>query len=104
SATAGAVMAGADPAPLRAYADALGLAFQIADDLLDAEGSVESAGKRGGKDAASGKATYVSILGPAPARARAEALIAQACSALSPYGERAAPLREAARFVMARDR
>lgn len=102
--TAGPVMAGADPAPLAAYAAALGLAFQIADDLLDAEGDAAAAGKRLGKDAAAGKATFVSLLGAPGARARAEGLVAAACDALSPYGARADALHQAARFVIARDR
>lgn len=102
--TAGPVMAGADPAPLAAYAAALGLAFQIADDLLDAEGDAAAAGKRLGKDAAAGKATFVSLLGAPGARARAEGLVAAACDALSLYGARADALHQAARFVIARDR
>src|SRR5690606_14587309 len=71
SATAGPLLAGADPAPLAAYADALGLAFQIADDILDVTGDAAVAGKRVGKDAAAGKATFVSLLGLDGARARA---------------------------------
>ncbi|MGA1634788.1 MAG: polyprenyl synthetase family protein, partial [Gemmobacter sp.] len=63
SATAGAILAGADPAPLAAYARALGLAFQIADDILDVVGDAGLAGKRLRKDAAAGKATFVSLLG-----------------------------------------
>jgi farnesyl diphosphate synthase len=104
SCTAGPVMAGADPAPLATYADALGLAFQIADDLLDAEGDAAAAGKRVGKDAGAGKATFVSHLGLDGARRRAAALVEQACDALSPHGPRADLLRAAARFVIARDR
>ena len=104
SATAGAVMAGADPAPLRGYGDALGRAFQIADDILDVEGDAGTVGKAVGKDAAAGKATFVSILGLEPARHRAAALVEEACDYLSVYGSRAESLREAARFVIARNK
>ena len=103
SATAGAMLAGGDPAPLRQYARALGLAFQIADDILDVEGDAAKVGKAVRKDADAGKATFVSLLGLAEAKARANALCDEACAALSPYGEDAATLKEAARFVIARD-
>ncbi|UWQ58436.1 polyprenyl synthetase family protein [Leisingera caerulea] len=103
SATAGAVMAGADPAPLRQYACALGLAFQIADDILDVEGDAAKVGKAVRKDADAGKATFVSLLGLAEAKARAQSLCDEACAALSLFGEDAATLKEAARFVIARD-
>ena len=103
SATAGAVLAGADPAPLRQYARALGLAFQIADDILDVEGDAAKVGKAVRKDADAGKATFVSLLGLEEAKARANALCGEACAALSHYGENAATLKEAARFVIARD-
>ncbi|OBY26451.1 polyprenyl synthetase family protein [Leisingera sp. JC1] len=103
SATAGAVLAGANPDPLRQYARALGLAFQIADDILDVEGDAAKVGKAVRKDADAGKATFVSLLGLAEAKARAQALCEEACAALSPYGEDAATLKEAARFVIARD-
>jgi farnesyl diphosphate synthase len=89
---------------LTRYADALGLAFQIADDILDHEGDEATAGKRLHKDAAAGKATFVSLLGLEPARLRAEDLIGQACDALAPYGPRAEALRAAARFVISRDK
>ncbi|MEH7828138.1 polyprenyl synthetase family protein [Gemmobacter denitrificans] len=102
SAEAGALMAGADPAPLRAYATAMGLAFQIADDILDVTGDEAATGKRVGKDADAGKATFVSHLGLEGARARASELVQQAENALSPYGDRAAALIEAARFVISR--
>ena len=102
SAEAGAILAQADPAPLGRYAGALGLAFQIADDILDVTGDAALAGKRLQKDADRGKATFVSLLGLEAARARADALVAEACDALSPYGARAEPLRQAARFVVAR--
>nr|WP_245826482.1 MULTISPECIES: farnesyl diphosphate synthase [Rhodobacter] len=104
AAQAGAILAGADRAPLAAYAKALGLAFQIADDILDVEGSEEAAGKRLGKDADAGKATFVSHLGLAGAKARAAELVAEAVAALEPYGPAAEPLRDAARFVIARDK
>lgn len=99
---AGAVMAGADPAPLAAYARALGLAFQIADDILDATGSEAAMGKRVGKDARAGKATFVTLLGLAGARARAGALVAEAEAALAGYGPRGATLAAAARYVVER--
>jgi farnesyl diphosphate synthase len=102
SACAGARMARADPAPLAAYARALGLAFQIADDILDIEGDMALTGKRLQKDMAAGKATFVSHLGLEGAKARARALIADAEAALGPYGPDAALLRAAAQFVIAR--
>ncbi|MFC7702732.1 polyprenyl synthetase family protein [Plastorhodobacter daqingensis] len=103
SAEAGPVLAGADPAPMRRYAKALGLAFQIADDILDIEGDPERAGKRLQKDMVAGKATFVSHLGLEGARQRARALVEEAEAALAPFGDRARTLREAARFVIARD-
>ena len=102
SAEAGALLAGTDPAPLRAYATALGLAFQIADDILDVEGDAASVGKRVGKDAEAGKATFVSLLGLEGAKIRAAALVAEAEAALAPYGAAASALIDAARFVISR--
>ena len=104
AATAGAVLAGADPAPLDDYATNLGLAFQIADDILDVTGSAEQTGKRTGKDQAAGKATFVSLLGLDEARARAAAMVARAESALEPFGDHQAAgnLRALARFVIHR--
>ena len=103
SAKAGALLAGADPAPLGRYAAALGLAFQIADDILDIEGDEAKTGKRVGKDEEAGKATFASHLGLDGAKARARALVAEAEAALEPYGDRAEILRHAARFVIERD-
>lgn len=103
SAEAGAIIAGADPAPLRAYATALGLAFQIWDDVLDVEGDAEKAGKRLQKDADAGKATFVSLLGLDGAKSRARALVDHAETALRPYGAGAANLIAAARFVISRE-
>lgn len=102
--TAGPVLAGDDPAPLAGFAAAMGLAFQIADDILDAEGDAANTGKRVRKDAQAGKATFVSLLGLESARVRAQELIATACDALAPYGEQGQTLREAARFVISRDK
>ncbi len=104
AATAGAVMAGADTAPLARYAAALGLAFQIADDVLDTVGDAATAGKALRKDAAAGKATFVSLLGLDGARVRARSLMEEACDALAPYGDKADLLKEAARFTIARDK
>lgn len=101
---AGAILGGADPAPLVEYARALGLAFQIADDVLDVEGDAALAGKALQKDADAGKATFVSLLGLEAAKARAQSLIDEACAALQPYGPRADTLRDIARYVVTRDR
>ncbi|SFP89999.1 polyprenyl synthetase family protein [Tranquillimonas alkanivorans] len=104
SGEAGARLAQTDPAPLSAYADALGRAFQIADDILDVEGDATTAGKRVGKDAEAGKATFVSLLGLDGAKRRAAELVEESCAALDGYGSRAERLRDCARFVAARDR
>ena len=103
SACAGARLAGVDVTPLRRYAQALGLAFQIADDILDVTGDAAKAGKRLQKDAEAGKATFVSLLGLDGARARAEELVASACDALADFDDGAENLRAAARFVISRD-
>jgi len=87
---------------LRGYAHDLGLAFQIADDLLDVEGSAGETGKPVGQDAAAGKATFVSILGIERARSQAQLLVSQAVRHLDLFRERADLLQQAARFVVDR--
>lgn len=103
AAEAGAILARADRGPLRRYARSLGLAFQIADDILDVEGDPEKTGKRLRKDDIAGKATFVSHLGLDGAKARARDLVAEAEAALDDYGDAAENLRACARFVIARD-
>ena len=102
SALVGPRMAEAEREPLTTYGNALGLAFQIADDVLDVTGDASVVGKAVGKDQAAGKATFVSLLGLDGAKNRAAALVEEACDALSPYGDDAETLKEAARFVIAR--
>lgn len=88
---------------LRAYARDIGLAFQIADDLLDHEGDEEKAGKALRKDEKQGKATFVSLMGPEKAREQARALSQQAIGHLGSHGKEADLLRSLARFVVERD-
>jgi len=104
SAEAGAILAGAttEQRALRAYGEALGAAFQIADDLLDAEGDARATGKAVGKDAAAGKATFVTVLGVAGARARLAELSSEARAALAPFGDAANNLMAAIDFVASR--
>nr|WP_116092134.1 farnesyl diphosphate synthase [Sphingomonas crusticola] len=90
--------------PIRAYARDIGLAFQIADDLLDVEGAADVTGKAVGKDAAQGKATFVSLLGPERARQQAEILVEQAIGHLVGFGAEASLLRSIAHYVVERDR
>ncbi|MDW3206734.1 MAG: polyprenyl synthetase family protein [Alphaproteobacteria bacterium] len=87
---------------LRGYTHDLGLAFQIADDLLDVEGDAEVMGKAAGKDVKQGKATFVSILGVERARDQANRLADQAAHHLKPFGDKADLLRDLARFVVER--
>lgn len=101
---AGAILGGADPKPLQTYARAIGLAFQIADDILDVEGDAATAGKALRKDADAGKATFVSLLGLSEAKARSQSLLAEATEALTPYGNKAQTLRDLAHYIVTRDK
>lgn len=87
---------------LRGYAHDLGLAFQIADDLLDVEGTEAEVGKAVGKDAGQGKATFVSILGPERARGQATMLVEQATARLAIFDEKADFLRSVALYIVER--
>jgi farnesyl diphosphate synthase len=101
-ALAGKDLAAADLAALETYSRAIGLAFQVVDDVLDATADSATLGKTAGKDAADNKPTYVSILGLAPSRALAETLRLEAHAALAPFGEKALRLRELADLIVQR--
>ena len=104
---AGAILAqtgNADRAALVRFGECLGLAFQISDDLLDAEGDEGVVGKRTGKDADAGKATLVGLLGVEQARERLLEVREEAEAAIAVFGERAEFLKEAALFVAMRSR
>ena len=107
SVEAGAILGQASPlqrAALADYAQHIGLAFQIADDLLDVEGDAALAGKALQKDQAAGKATLVSLLGVDVARAQAHNLVTQAVERLAEFGANADVLRDIARYTLERDR
>ena len=106
SCEAGAVAAGANEAErlaIRRYGETIGLAFQLADDLLDVTQSTEAMGKATGKDAGAGKGTIVGLRGVAWTQGRLRELVDTACGALEPFGDHAAMLRATARFVALRD-
>ncbi len=99
---AGAIIAGSDTEDrqrLRTFGQKIGLAFQLADDLLDVTADAATMGKATGKDAARGKATLVALKGPEWAEERLAALTEEAISLLAPFGPRAAMLQQTARFI-----
>ncbi len=105
SCKAGAIMANADDRGLEAitrYGEAVGLAFQIADDILDVEGTKEDVGKNVGGDVKKGKATYPSILGIEESKKRAGELASLAIASLKDFDEKAEPLRAIARYIVER--
>ena len=88
---------------LAQFGAALGLAFQLADDLIDATGQAAKAGKATAKDARRGKATLVALHGVAGAQALLDAAVAEAVALIAPFGERGALLADAARFAGRRE-
>jgi geranylgeranyl diphosphate synthase type II len=101
----GALLAGAQRSDLRRltrYGEFLGLAFQVADDILDLEGTVEKTGKQPGGDEARGKLTYPAVVGLGAAKEHARELLDQALESLSGLPEAAEPLRGIARYVVER--
>ncbi len=102
---AGAILGGAGERQLAAitrYGEAAGLAFQIADDILDIEGTTEEIGKDAGSDEARGKATYPAVMGLAAAKDEARAMMDEAMRALEIFGTEADPLREIAQYIVQR--
>jgi farnesyl diphosphate synthase len=102
--TAGPMMAGQQITAMKVYAHNIGIAFQIADDILDVESSADTLGKATQKDQAKGKATFVYFLGIEGAKKKAAELIESAKSALGPLGKNANTLRQAADFMLARQK
>jgi geranylgeranyl diphosphate synthase type II len=105
SVKAGAILGGADERKLSAiarYGEAAGLAFQIADDILDIEGTTEEIGKDAGSDEARGKATYPAVMGLAAAKEEAKNMMDEALRALVIFSTEADPLREIARYIVMR--
>ncbi len=105
SVVAGALLGGAAGEQLAAitrYGEAAGLAFQIADDILDIEGTTEEIGKDAGSDQARGKATYPAVMGLAAAKEEAQCMMDEALGALEIFGAEADPLREIARYIVQR--
>jgi geranylgeranyl diphosphate synthase type II len=102
----GAMSADADPKKLRAitkFGYALGLAFQVIDDILDVTQTSEKLGKSAGKDVAAQKATYPAVIGLEASRAEARRLTNAAQNALKIFGKEADPLRELANYLLARE-
>lgn len=102
SVEAAGILAEKESTALCKYADAVGLAFQIKDDLLDYEGSMDKTGKRVGKDNIVGKATLVSLLGVNEAKKKSYQLCEEACEALNCFGKKSDLLKSAARFTIER--
>lgn len=105
SVKAGAILGGADEAQLASlttYGEAIGLAFQIADDILDIEGTTEEIGKDAGSDEARGKATYPAVMGLAESKKRAVELVDMALESLAGFDHRADPLRDIATYIVKR--
>ena len=103
----GGLLGGANSEALDAldrYASAIGLAFQVQDDILDGTGTAAALGKAPGADAARDKPTFLSLMGERAAADYAQALCERSVQALAPFGERAQPLADIARFIVARDR
>ena len=103
SALSGPLMAGVDNTPLKKYAELLGLAFQIQDDILDVEGEMKVVGKRLRKDYLAGKATFVSFLGLSDAKKKARLLIEEAIAELDTLGKSSENLKALAQFVISRE-
>lgn len=98
----GPLLASSDASALLRYSHAIGLAFQIADDILDVEATSEAIGKATQKDKDKGKVTFVDLLGLGGAKTEAQKLVTEAIAALETYGAKADVLREAARFMVGR--
>ena len=103
AAQAGPILGNKSTTTMETYAQALGLAFQIADDILDVEGDAAKAGKKLRKDTDAGKATFVSLLGLDGAKSKAAELVEQACDSLEIFGGTGDNLRQLARFIVDRD-